>query len=160
MDVGCMSKMLSLQKFKLFVLCNFLIFEHESPADFPSNQQFAAHYGEFLASGYKSGLGNIDIRFNHSGDRCIEYHDVKFVDGQTKALIMITICSFCAELEFGDQQCQDPQLAMVLQSFVAIKCAYEHFQDEGDHFLYSLRCSATIHSGFCLLFVMLMPPLK
>eukprot|EP00438_Fugacium_kawagutii_P021764 Skav204659 [mRNA] locus=scaffold949:229596:231877:+ [translate_table: standard] len=108
--------------------------------DYPSNQQFAAHFMEFLTAGYRSGLGNIDIRFNHTGDRHVDFHDVKFVDGQTKALIMIAICSFCAELEFGEQQCQDPQLKMVLQSFVAIKCAYEHFQDEGDHFLYSLRC--------------------
>ena len=55
---------------------------------------------EFLANGYKPAMGSVDIRFDHgSGDRILKLHDVKFVDGQTKVLLMLGIVAFCAELE-------------------------------------------------------------
>ena len=46
---------------------------------------------------------------------------------------------FCSELEFSETQCQDPQLSMVLRSFTSIRCSYQHFDNDSDHFLHSLR---------------------
>ena len=122
--------------------------EHPVPADFPSNQQFASHFGEFLANGYKPSRGSVDIRFDHGcGDRILKFHDVKFVDGQTKVLICLAIVAFCAELEISETQLEDPQLSMVLQSFTSIRCTYRHFDNESDHFLHSLR-SSTVFRAF------------
>eukprot|EP00435_Cladocopium_sp_Y103_P056619 s599_g19.t1 len=98
------------------------MFEHAGPADYPSNQQFEVHFMEFLTNGYKPGMGCVDIRFDHgSGDRTLRFHDVKFVDGQTKVLLMLGIVGFCAELELTDTDCEDPQLKMVLSSFVGVR---------------------------------------
>ena len=121
---------------------------HLVPADYPSNQQFASHFGEFLAFGYKPSMGCVDVRFNHGcGDRILKLHDVKFVDGQTKVLICLAIIGFCSELEFSETQLEDPQLKMVLQSLTSIRCTYHHFDNESDHFLHSLR-SSTIFRFF------------
>lgn len=117
-----------------------MLFKSFVPADYPSNQQFTSHFAEFLANGYKPSLGSVDIRFDHGcGDRTLKLHDVKFVDGQTKILICLAIVGFCSELEFSETQCQDPQLSMVLRSFTSIRCSYQHFDNDSDHFLHSLR---------------------
>ena len=112
----------------------------DDPADYPSNQQFEVHFMEFLANGYKPAMGSVDIRFDHgSGDRTLKLHDVKFVDGQTKVLLMLGIVAFCVELELTAKDCDHPQLQMVLSSFVAVRCTYTFFENESDHYLHSLR---------------------
>ena len=59
-------------------------------------------------------MGSVDIRFDHGcGDRILKFHDVKFVDGQTKVLICLAIVAFCAELEISETQLEDPQLSDV-----------------------------------------------
>ena len=89
---------------------------------YPSNQQFELHFMEFLNNGYKPSMGCVDIRFDHgSGDRSLKLHDVKFVDGQTSS------------------DCEHPQLKMVLSSFVGVRCTYQFFENESDHYLHSLR---------------------
>ena len=114
--------------------------EHPGPADYPSNQQFELHFMEFLNNGYKPSMGCVDIRFDHgSGDRSLKLHDVKFVDGQTKVLLMLGIVAFCAELELTSSDCEHPQLKMVLSSFVGVRCTYQFFENESDHYLHSLR---------------------
>ena len=93
-----------------------------------------------LGNGYKPSLGCVDVRFDHSsGDRRLGDHEVKLVDGQCKILTMLAIVGFCVELEFGEKELEDQHLRMVLASFVAIRCSFRFFENESDHFLYSLR---------------------
>lgn len=107
---------------------------------YPSNQQFEVHFMEFLTNGYKPSMGCVDIRFDHgSGDRSLKLHDVKFVDGQTKVLLMLSIIAFCAELELTARDCEHPHMQTVLSSFVAVRCTYNFFENESDHYLHSLK---------------------
>ena len=110
------------------------------PVDYPSNCQFAAHWGEFVKFGYKSALGSIDVRFDRSsGDRHLHDFSVQFVDGQTKVILMLSLVAFCAELEFGESELQDADLSKVLNSFVSIRCSYEHTDTQAQQHLRSLR---------------------
>lgn len=110
------------------------------PADYPSNQQIAAHFGEFLMNGYKPSLGCVEVKFDHGeGLRVLKPGAVDFVDGQTKVLIMLGILSFCSELEIGESDLKDPKLNMILKSFSSIRCSYQHSSNPRDHFLHSLR---------------------
>ena len=122
------------------------------PAVYPSNQQFQAHFGEFLQHGYRSGMGSVETKFDHGfGTREIATFSVKFVDGQTKVLIMLSIVAYCVELEFGEQELNDPMLAKVLDSFRSIKCSFEFYENAAHHFLHSLRFLLKIISC-CFLF--------
>lgn len=111
---------------------------------------------EFLTNGYKPSMGCVDIRFDHgSGDRSLKLHDVKFVDGQTKVLLMLSIIAFCAELELTARDCEHPHMQTVLSSFVAVRCTYNFFENESDHYLHSLRhptwnSHQTVFGNVCL----------
>ena len=75
-----------------------------SPADFPSNYQLSAHFPEFLANGYKAGVGGpINVKFTHTGDRGLASFSVGFVDGHCRILLMQSIIGFCYELGFKEK---------------------------------------------------------
>ena len=123
------------------------------PAVYPSNQQFQAHFGEFLQHGYRSGMGSVETKFDHGfGTREIAPFSVKFVDGQAKVLIMLSIVAYCVELEFGEQELKDPMLAKVLNSFRSIKCSFEFYENAAHHFLHSLRFLLKLYISCCFLF--------
>ena len=106
-------------------------------ADFPSNTQFAAHFPEFLASGYNSALESCQTKFPYrDGSRCIPDMTVGLVDGHCKILIMAAIVCFIYELELDKEH---PKVKTLLQSFSAIRCAYTHYENPSHHFLLSLR---------------------
>lgn len=116
-----------------------------SPADFPSNYQLSAHFPEFLAFGYKAGVGGpINVKFTHTGDRGLAPFSVGFVDGHCRILLMQSIIGFCYELGFKEKELQDGHLAMVLSSFASIHCCYEHYSNASHYFLASLRILAQI----------------
>ncbi|CAK9097187.1 unnamed protein product [Durusdinium trenchii] len=107
---------------------------------YPSNQQFNIHFYEFLRNGYKPSMGSVDVRFDHgAGDRSLNVHTVKFVDGQTKVLIMLAIVGFCSELELTEADISTSPLAHVLSTFISIRCHFEFFENESHHFLHSLK---------------------
>ena len=83
----------------------------------PSTHQFQAHYPSFLEKGYESHRECIDIRFEMStvepdkGLYVIKPFSVGYIDGQNKALIMLSMLAivhelapcFCIKpLSFGD----------------------------------------------------------
>ena len=111
------------------------------PEDYPSNQQYIKHFAEFLRYGYKPQLGAIEVKFpwRDRESRAIGDHLVGIVDGQTKIIIMLSILSFCKELELNDRDLEHPTLSKTLKSFASISCSYSHFNHPGHHFLYSLR---------------------
>ena len=118
------------------------------PADYPSNVQFAAHWGEFVKFGYKPAMGSIDVRFMRGfGDRQIQDFSVQFVDGQTKLILMMAVVGFCAELEFGLSELEDEHLSKVLNSFVSIRCSYEHTETVALQHLRSLRLWSLLFSN-------------
>ena len=73
-------------------------------------------------------------------------HDFQtgYVDGQCKCLIMLSIVSFCAELEFGEREMTNPQMEKVLSSFGSIRCSFEQFENAGQYYLQALRNLSTI----------------
>ena len=84
-------------------------------------------------------MGSIDVRFERGfGDRHLN-GSVQFVDGQTKVLLMLAVVAFCSELEFGEPELQDEHLSRVLNSFVCIRCSYEHTETQALQHLRSLR---------------------
>lgn len=84
-------------------------------------------------------MGSVDVRFDHgAGDRSLNVHTVKFVDGQTKVLIMLAIVGFCSELELTEEDISTSPLAHVLSTFISIRCHFEFFENESHHFLHSL----------------------
>ena len=113
------------------------------PEDYPSNQQYIKHFAEFLRYGYKPELGAIQVKFpwrERDGSRDIGDHTVGIVDGFAKIILMLSIISFCKELELNDTDLQHPTLSSTLQSFSSICCSYSHFDHPGHHYLHSLRC--------------------
>ena len=126
---------------------------HSCPCSLSSNQQFQAHFGEFLQHGYRSGMGSVETKFDHGfGTREIAPFSVKFVDGQAKVLIMLSIVAYRVELEFGEQELRDPMLAKVLNSFRSIKCSFEFYENAAHHFLHSLRFLLKLYISCCFLF--------
>ena len=106
---------------------------------FPSNCQFAAHFGEFLKHGYRSSLGSVEVRFGQrDGSRELVGHSVGIVDGQCKILIMAAIVSFVHELECTEADLNE--LRPILQSFRAVRCTYTHYENQAHFYLHSLRC--------------------
>lgn len=111
------------------------------PEDYPSNQQYIKHFAEFLKFGYRPHLGAVEVKFpwRDRETREILDHTVGIVDGHTKIIIMLSIISFCKELELNDTDLEHVTLKQTLQSFASIQCSYNHFNHPGHHFLYSLR---------------------
>lgn len=70
----------------------------------------------------------------------MEDHSVGIVDGFAKIILMLSIVSFCKELELNEVDLQHPTLRNTLKSFSSISCSYAHFNHPGHHYLYSLRC--------------------
>lgn len=98
------------------------------------------HWRELLRNGYKSHLGNFEIKFPHrSGDRSIEQFSVGITDGLTKLLIMLSIPLFCSELDFGEKELTIPAVRKMLGSFAYVRCSYEHFELPSHYYLHSLR---------------------
>lgn len=109
------------------------------PADYPSNVQYEAHFFEFLKNGYKSALGNVEVRFPlATSDRGIAPFSVGFDDGMCKVMIMLSIVAFTRELEV-DFARDDGTLRAVLDSFKSIRASYTRFENPSHHFLHSLR---------------------
>lgn len=127
--------------FNLF--CFSLLFQacwNVLPAVFPSNFQMALHLPEFLRSGYRSSIGNVETKFPlKDPSRKIAPFSVGQTDGQCKICIMYAIVAFTKELQFSDEDLKTPQLSMVLSSFGSIRCSYEHFTNPAHFFLHSLR---------------------
>ena len=113
------------------------------PADFPSNIQFQNHFSEFLAFGYKSSIGTIDVRSPaRDGSRQITPGSVGVSDGQTKLLIMAAIILFLEELELTWEDVKkDASLTAALATFTSLRCCYTEFANPSHHFLHSLRDS-------------------
>lgn len=112
------------------------------PEDYPSNVQYSKHFLEFLHYGYKAHLGACEVKFPHrerDGSRQILPHSVGIVDGFCKIIIMMSIVSFCKELELSEEDLSHPVLSATLQSFASIHCAYNHFAHPAHHYLYALR---------------------
>lgn len=129
------------------------------PVDYPSNVQFAAHWGEFVKFGYKPTMGSIDVRFDRGfGDRRLDAFSVQFVDGQTKIILMLAVVAFCAELEFGESELENADLQRVLNSFVSIRCSYEHTETQAQQHLRSLRLWSVLFSS-ALMFWVFVPSL-
>ena len=107
------------------------------PADFPSNIQFQNHFSEFLAFGYKSSIGTIDVRFPaRDGSRQITPGSVGVSDGQTKLLIMAAIILFLEELELTWEDVKkDASLTAALATFTSLRCCYTEFANPSHHFL-------------------------
>ena len=98
------------------------------------------HWRELLRNGYKSHLGNFEIKFPHrSGDRSIEQFSVGITDGLTKLLIMLSIPLFCSELDLGEKELTIPAVRKMLGSFAYVRCSYEHFELPSHYYLHSLR---------------------
>jgi len=129
------------------------------PVDYPSNVQFAAHWGEFVKFGYKPTMGSIDVRFDRGfGDRRLDAFSAQFVDGQTKIILMLAVVAFCAELEFGESELESADLQRVLNSFVSIRCSYEHTETQAQQHLRSLRLWSVLFSS-ALMFWVFVPSL-
>ena len=70
----------------------------------PSTHQFRAHYPSFLETGYESHRESIDIRFEMStvepdkGLYIIKPFSVGYIDGQNKAIIMLSVLALIHEL--------------------------------------------------------------
>ena len=112
-----------------------------NPAVYPNNCGIAAHWREFAKHGYLPKFEAVQTKFPFStdGSRAIPAFSVGMVDGQTKILCMMSLVIFIRELEFTDEQIQDPHLKNVLGSFRSIRCSYQHFENPSHHFLESLR---------------------
>ncbi|CAL1131715.1 unnamed protein product [Cladocopium goreaui] len=107
---------------------------------YPSNQQYAAHFGEFLLRGYKPAMGTIDCKFPfRDSTRAIKDGSVGIVDGFTKVLIMLAIVGFLVELEVNRDDLNGTRLGESLKSFAAIRCTYQHYDNPSHHFLLSLK---------------------
>ena len=118
------------------------LFYHLFPEVYPSNQQYAAHFGEFLLRGYKPAMGTIDCKFPfRDSTRAIKDGSVGIVDGFTKVLIMLAIVGFLVELEVNRDDLNGTRLGESLKSFAAIRCTYQHYDNPSHHFLLSLRHS-------------------
>lgn len=111
------------------------------PVDFPSNQQFTAHFLEFLRFGYKAGLGSVQCKFPHrDGSRKVKDGTVGVVDGLAKIVILYSIVGFFIELEISPEMVKaDPVLSQTMASMMAIRCTYHKFDNPAHHFLHSLR---------------------
>ena len=112
----------------------------QHPADYPSNQQFIKHFGEFVKFGYKPHLGCVETKFPFKdGTRVIQPHSVGIVDGFCKIVIMLSIIVFCKELDLTPEELNDATLRSTLESFASISCSYSHYTHPGHHYLHSLR---------------------
>ena len=124
------------------------------PEVFPSNQQYAAHYGEFLRNGYLPSLGSMSVKFPYrDATRAIKDESVGLVDGMCKLIIMLGIVGAVAELEISKDDLKGTRLGETLKSFASIRCTFTRFDNPGHHFLYSLRYLVTLQSILVGLFV-------
>ena len=105
--------------------------------------------GEFLRYGYKSNIGNMEVKFPlRDSSRQILPFSVGLTDGFCKLILMVSIVAFCKELEFGNEELQDPQLRMVLASFSQIRCSYSHYENPAHFCLHSLSFFSVINFLF------------
>ena len=108
------------------------------PEVFPANVQFETHMMEFLKHGYRSSIGNCEVRFPlATGDRRILPFTVGLDDGFVKILLMFSIVAFTRELEI-EMKDDDGSLKRVLESFRSVRCSYTFFENPSHHFLHSL----------------------
>ncbi|CAL1154103.1 unnamed protein product [Cladocopium goreaui] len=106
---------------------------------FPPNVQFETHMMEFLKHGYRSSIGNCEVRFPlATGDRRIRPFTVGLDDGFVKILLMFSIVAFTRELEI-EMKDDDGSLKRVLESFRSVRCSYTFFENPSHHFLHSLK---------------------
>ena len=109
--------------------------------------------GEFLRYGYKSNIGNMEVKFPlRDSSRQILPFSVGLTDGLCKLILMVSIVAFCKELEFGNEELQDPQLRMVLASFSQIRCSYSHYENPAHFCLHSLSFFSVIDFLFWFFF--------
>ena len=106
----------------------------------------SVHMPEFLKSGYKPAIGNVERKFPlRDGSRSIPSFSVGRCDGFTKIVLMMGVVGIVKELELSEAELKDSQLQMVLASFAQIRCSYEHFENPALFFLYSLRIFFEFH---------------
>ena len=115
------------------------------PAVFPNNSNFRSHYKEFVVHGYRSSYEAIQCKFPLAdSNRVLLDWSTGFVDGMTKIMLCLCIIGFCEELEFTDEQLRDPDLRRTLDSFGAFRCSYQHFDNQGHHFLNAISFPALL----------------
>ena len=115
------------------------------PEVFPNNSNFRSHYKEFVVHGYRSSYEAIQCKFPLAdSNRVLLDWSTGFVDGMTKIILCLCIIGFCEELEFTDEQLRDPDLRRTLDSFGAFRCSYQHFDNQGHHFLNAISVPALL----------------
>ena len=115
------------------------------PAVFPNNSNFRSHYKEFVVHGCRSSYEAIQCKFPLAdSNRVLLDWSTGFVDGMTKIMLCLCIIGFCEELEFTDEQLRDPDLRRTLDSFGAFRCSYQHFDNQGHHFLNAISFPALL----------------
>ena len=106
---------------------------------------FKTFFKEFLIHGYRVSAEAIDVKFTLTDStRCLNDFSVRFVDGFTKVLLMMSILCFVEELEFTEDKLKDPTLQATLASFQLVRCSYTHYDNPGYYFLNSLRNQAEL----------------
>ena len=121
---------------KIFILCLRI-------AVYPNNQQFSAHFREFVVNGYRLDAEAIVTKFPFAdGTRAVEDFTVGVVDGLTKVIICLSIVSFIVELELKPEQVQE--ISHALQTFKFLRCSYHHYDNPAQLHLLALRTSIQV----------------
>ncbi|CAK9107144.1 Uncharacterized protein SCF082_LOCUS49885 [Durusdinium trenchii] len=98
----------------------------------PATHQFRAHFPSFIENGFEGHREPLDIKFDTScldhtrASYTIKPFSVGYVDGQNKALIMLSVLALLVELEVtAEMMEEDPAMAKAVASMFYIKCNFK-----------------------------------